>query len=128
MSPKWEGRPTMKTRSATRRAAAALAVTAAMVLAACGDDGDSGDSADEPAAIDPDADLSGQEIVVTNWADYMPPDIAKIAMPAFNEYRRRTQNIPDPAERERIQKEIFSTLKLPKATISKRSMRCFARS
>lgn len=68
----------MKTRTAPRRAAAAVAVTSAMLLAACGGGGDSEDNADEPTAIDPDADLSGQEIVVTNWADYMPPDIAKI--------------------------------------------------
>ncbi len=48
----------------------------ALVLAACG--GGSEETADEPTAIDPDADLSGQSIVVSNWDAYMPENIGKI--------------------------------------------------
>jgi membrane dipeptidase len=60
---------------------------------------------------------NGGVVMVTFVAGFVSPDIAKIAMPAFDEYRRRTKNIADAAERDRIQKEIFSALKLPKATI-----------
>ncbi|WP_370614343.1 polyamine ABC transporter substrate-binding protein [Mumia qirimensis] len=52
-------------------AAASLVLAAA--LAACG--GSDGD--DAAADLDPDADLSKQSIVVSNWADYMPEDIAE---------------------------------------------------
>ena len=64
-----------------RRGTRIVALTSALVLAlaACGgDDGDNGGEADEPAAIDPDADLSQQSIVVSNWDAYMPEDIAEI--------------------------------------------------
>ncbi len=58
----------------SRRAlAAAAGVALVAALAACGgSDGD--DSA--AAELDPDADLSKQSIVVSNWADYMPEDVA----------------------------------------------------
>ena len=59
-----------------RTSSAALLASALVALAACG--GDSGDTAEEGSTIDPDADLSGQTVVVTNWADYMPDDIGKI--------------------------------------------------
>lgn len=65
----------MSIRPAGRRSAAiVLTSTLAVGLAACGSD----DTATGPTTIDPNADLSGQSIVVTNWADYMPKDIAKI--------------------------------------------------
>ncbi|MEI5672868.1 MULTISPECIES: polyamine ABC transporter substrate-binding protein [unclassified Nocardioides] len=54
--------------------AAVLGTAVTLVLAACG--GDDGSSA-EPAALDPDADLSKQTIVVSNWEAYMPEDIAE---------------------------------------------------
>ena len=53
---------------------AALISLVALTFAACGGD----DDTDEPSALDPDADLSKQTVVVTNWAGYMPPDIAEI--------------------------------------------------
>lgn len=56
----------MRARMAT---AAALATSAALVLAACGGD-DAGDS-----SFDESADLSKQTVVVSNWQDYMPEDI-----------------------------------------------------
>lgn len=49
-----------------------LVATAA--LAACG--GSEGDDA-EATTLDPDADLSKQSITVSNWAGYMPDDIAE---------------------------------------------------
>ncbi|MFD1505731.1 spermidine/putrescine ABC transporter substrate-binding protein [Georgenia yuyongxinii] len=63
------------TKSLLRRstAVAALGTTAAVVLTACG-----GGTADEPAALDPDADLTQQTIVVSNWESYMPEDIAEL--------------------------------------------------
>ena len=66
------------TPSPVRRGSAAIALTSALalVLAACGGDTDA--ESQEPAAIDPNADLSGQSIVVTNWASYMPENIGKI--------------------------------------------------
>lgn len=54
----------------------ALAATVALALTACGND--SGEATDKPAAIDTEADLSQQSIVVSNWADYMPDNIADI--------------------------------------------------
>ena len=68
----------MRTTSLRRRSGTSVVVTSALalVLAACG--GGSGDTADEPTAIDPNADLSGETIVVTNWASYMPENIDKI--------------------------------------------------
>ena len=56
-------------------AAAVLGTALTLVLAGCGGDGD---SAAEPAALDPDADLSKQTIVVSNWEAYMPDDIADV--------------------------------------------------
>ncbi|HET6561905.1 MAG TPA: spermidine/putrescine ABC transporter substrate-binding protein [Marmoricola sp.] len=53
----------------------ALASALALTLAACG--GDDSETP-EPTAIDPDADLSQQTIVVSNWDSYMPEDIAEI--------------------------------------------------
>lgn len=48
------------------------ALTVAMVVAACG-----GDSSDAGSSLDPDADLSKQSLVVSNWADYMPPELTE---------------------------------------------------
>jgi spermidine/putrescine transport system substrate-binding protein len=71
----------MSTRP-TRRASAAVVLTSALAvaLAACGGGSDNG--ADEPAKIDPDADLTGQTIVVSNWDAYMPENIGEIVKKA----------------------------------------------
>jgi spermidine/putrescine transport system substrate-binding protein len=67
----------MTTRTLPSRGTAATALLSlvALTFAACGG-GD--DDAAEPSELDPDADLSEQTVVVSNWADYMPPDIAEI--------------------------------------------------
>jgi spermidine/putrescine transport system substrate-binding protein len=49
----------------------ALTVGLALTLAACS----SGGSADTAASLDPNADLSTQSLVVSNWAAYMPDDL-----------------------------------------------------
>src|SRR4028118_128880 len=56
-------------------AAIALASALALALAACGG---GEEESSEPTAIDPDADLSRQTVVVSNWDAYMPEDIGKI--------------------------------------------------
>jgi spermidine/putrescine transport system substrate-binding protein len=63
----------MQTTPRRRRATTASAAVAslALLLAACG-----GEGSDESAALDPDADLSKQSVVVSNWKEYMPEDIA----------------------------------------------------
>ncbi len=67
----------MKTNHLRRRSTvAALTSTLVLALAACG--GDDTGGATEPTAIDPEADLSQQSIVVSNWDAYMPEDIAQI--------------------------------------------------
>lgn len=57
-------------------AAAVLGTALTLVLAGCG--GDDGSASAEPAELDPDADLSSQSIVVSNWEAYMPDDIAEV--------------------------------------------------
>ncbi len=53
-----------------RRTAAVLTACAALTVAACG-----GGSDTSGAPLDPDADLSKQQVVVSTWKDYMPGDI-----------------------------------------------------
>jgi spermidine/putrescine transport system substrate-binding protein len=67
----------MSSRVPRSRPSAAIAVASALALslAACGG---GEEESSEPTAIDPDADLSKQTIVVSNWDAYMPEDIGKI--------------------------------------------------
>lgn len=62
----------LQTRS-SRTLACAAAVLAVTALSACGGGAENTGS----ETLDPDADLSKQSIVVSNWADYMPEDIDK---------------------------------------------------
>ena len=59
--------------STHRRFATLAVVTGVLTVTACGGGSDIGDDA---VALDPGADLSQQSIVVSNWADYMPSDMA----------------------------------------------------
>jgi spermidine/putrescine transport system substrate-binding protein len=52
---------------------AAGLIAASLVMAGCSSDGD---DADAGASLDPNADLSAQTLVVSNWADYYPEDLA----------------------------------------------------
>ncbi len=65
----------MTSRTLHRTAAAAVTSVLALTLAACGGDDE---APAEPTAINTEADLSDQTIVVSNWADYMPDDIGDI--------------------------------------------------
>ncbi len=47
----------------------------------------------------------------------MSQEVANVTGPAFEDRRRRTRGIADPAERERIHHEIFDRLSIPGATI-----------
>ncbi|MBU6147923.1 MAG: spermidine/putrescine ABC transporter substrate-binding protein [Actinomycetales bacterium] len=58
-------------RARTTRLALATAVTAGVVLAACGGGGTAG------ADLDPNADLSQQTLTISNWAGYYPEDLAE---------------------------------------------------
>ena len=63
-----------RSSSTTRRTSSGLgALVLVAALAACGGDDD---STAEPAELDPSADLSTQSITVSNWAGYMPEDVA----------------------------------------------------
>ena len=56
-------------------ALAALSLASLLALAACGDDGE--EAATSESTLDPDADLSQQSLVVSNWEAYMPDDLPK---------------------------------------------------
>jgi spermidine/putrescine transport system substrate-binding protein len=61
----------------TAGVAGTIAVTAALLLAACGGSTTgTGGSAAAGSALDPDADLSKQTLTVSNWAGYYPEDLS----------------------------------------------------
>ncbi len=64
---------TITRRTCSGRGSLLGALVLLAALAACGGDDDSGA---EPEELDADADLTTQSITVSNWAGYMPEDIA----------------------------------------------------
>ncbi len=56
-------------------AIATFSLTSALVLAACG--GGDDEEADAGSSLDPNADLTQQSLVVSNWEAYMPDDLPK---------------------------------------------------
>ncbi|HET9314652.1 MAG TPA: dipeptidase [Vicinamibacteria bacterium] len=60
---------------------------------------------------------NGGVVMVTFVASFISGEMAKVAMPAFMEYKQRTADVTDEAERRKIFREIFGKLDLPKATI-----------
>jgi membrane dipeptidase len=56
-------------------------------------------------------------VMVTFVAGFISGEMAKVAMPAFMEYKQRTASMTDAAERRKVFREIFGKLDLPKATI-----------
>ena len=55
--------------------------------------------------------------MVTFVAGFVSQEFANVAGPAFQEYRKRTEGVADPAERDRIFQEMMGALTLPKVTI-----------
>jgi membrane dipeptidase len=61
---------------------------------------------------------NGGVVMVTFVAAFISNDLAKAAAGPFAEYKRRTANSASADERERVFKEIFGKLDLPKATLA----------
>jgi membrane dipeptidase len=62
---------------------------------------------------------NGGVVMVTFVAAFISGDLAKLAGPAMAEYKQRTANVEDAAERRKIFKEVLGKLgPLPKATIA----------
>jgi membrane dipeptidase len=61
---------------------------------------------------------NGGVIMVTFVAGFVSQELANATRPAWLEYRKRTASVTDPAERERISKDLFGSLKLPRVTIA----------
>ena len=63
---------------------------------------------------------NGGVVMVAFVTGFVSQDAANILLPAFTEYNRRVKEIPDAAGREKVYKEIFGSLRLPKAPRSLR--------
>jgi membrane dipeptidase len=61
---------------------------------------------------------NGGVVMVTFVAGFISQELAKVAMPAFMDYKQRTENVTDAEERRRIFREIFGKLNLPKVTLA----------
>jgi membrane dipeptidase len=61
---------------------------------------------------------NGGVVMVTFVAAFVSQEFAKISAPAWRQYEERSRNVADPAQRDRIYKEIMAGLKLPKVTIA----------
>ena len=61
---------------------------------------------------------NGGVVMVTFVAGFIDPEVAKVQQPAMAEYKRRAQGLSID-EQERLNKEIFDKVKLPKTTIAK---------
>jgi membrane dipeptidase len=61
---------------------------------------------------------NGGVVMVTFVAAFISNDLAKAAAAPWAEYKRRTANVAGAEERERVYKEIFGKLDLPKATLA----------
>lgn len=61
---------------------------------------------------------NGGVVMVTFVAGFVSQEFANVTAPAWRQYTERTAGVKDPAERDRIYKELFGALKLPKVTIA----------
>lgn len=86
----------------TRRTSATVIVVAAFALTACAAPGGGSSS----TGIDPDADLTQQSIVVANWANYMPEDIAEV----FNERTGATMDATFSTSNEELVAKVQASL------------------
>jgi membrane dipeptidase len=60
---------------------------------------------------------NGGVVMVTFVAAFVSQEFADVAMPVWQEYRRRTAGVADPAERQRVYKELSAAVKVPQVTI-----------
>jgi membrane dipeptidase len=60
---------------------------------------------------------NGGVVMVAFVTGFVSQEAANVLLPAFTEYNRRVKDVSDAAERERIYKQIFDPLKVPKATV-----------
>ncbi len=56
--------------------------------------------------------------MVTFVPGFVSAELATAARPLWEEYRQRTRALADPAERQRIFREVFGPASLPKATLA----------
>jgi membrane dipeptidase len=61
---------------------------------------------------------NGGVVMVTFVAGFVSQDVARLTQPAMALYKRRIEGVTDPNEQDRIRKEIFDPLVLPKVTIA----------
>jgi len=60
---------------------------------------------------------NGGVVMITFVNSFVSAAAARVTLPAWQEYQRRSAGIEDAAERERLWKEIFGKLDVPRATI-----------
>jgi membrane dipeptidase len=61
---------------------------------------------------------NGGVVMVTFVNSFVSPEFAKVFQPIWHEYERRTASVKEPAERERIYKELVAGVKAPRVTIA----------
>jgi len=60
---------------------------------------------------------NGGVVMVTFVAAFVSQEFADVTMPVWAEYKRRARGVTDPAERQRIYKELSAPVKVPRVTI-----------
>jgi membrane dipeptidase len=61
---------------------------------------------------------NGGVIMVTFVPEFVSAEYARIAKPGWEEVKRRTRGVTDPAERTRIRREVMGALPLPRVTVA----------
>ena len=62
---------------------------------------------------------NGGVVMVTFVSAFVDPEVARVAIPAMEEYNRRSRDAKTEQERERLWKEIFGQLVIPPTTIAR---------
>lgn len=60
---------------------------------------------------------NGGVVMITFVNSFVSAEAARVTLPAWQEYRRRSAGVEDGAERERLYQEIFGRLEVPRATV-----------
>ena len=61
---------------------------------------------------------NGGVVMVTFVNSFVSAEAARVALPAWQEYQRRSAGVEDAAERERLYREILGGLQVPRATVA----------